>query len=84
MFSSPDAPVPAPIYEPFINCSSQLEAALARPGQQVLWLLMSDSLWLRRDLQQRFGTKLLTLVDDSAGKVRTAETCGRGQGCCQA
>eukprot|EP00882_Tetradesmus_deserticola_P028042 GHRQ01031215.1.p1 GENE.GHRQ01031215.1~~GHRQ01031215.1.p1 ORF type:complete len:175 (-),score=36.20 GHRQ01031215.1:158-682(-) len=45
---------------PFFDCATQIEAAMAVPGQKIIWYLLSDNGSFRRAAKKRYGEKLLT------------------------
>lgn len=42
-----------------------MESAPGALGQRVLWVLISDSMYLRRCVAKKYGGKILTGVGDS-------------------
>ena len=48
----------------FFECAEQLQSAFRQPGQDVVWLLISDSLDIRSLSKTAFGDKLLVKLDE--------------------
>lgn len=46
-------------YRAFFRCAEELEKSFAVAGQQVVWLLISDSSALRSGAEQKYGEKLV-------------------------
>ena len=47
----------------FFECASDIESVRARPGQRVVWYLVSDSMAVRRRAKERYGDKVVTRLD---------------------
>ena len=47
----------------FFECASDIESVRARPGQRVVWYLVSDSMAVRRQAKERYGDKVMTRLD---------------------
>jgi hypothetical protein len=56
---NPDSAVDMSRYEAFVDCAKQVEGNFSRPGQSVFWLIVSDSIQLRRLLKQSYPDKVL-------------------------
>ena len=54
---------------PFFKCADEIAKTRARPGQPVLYYLISDSIGLRRLAKTKLGDKLLTDVDTPSEHV---------------
>ncbi len=48
----------------FFKCAEQLQSAFRQPGQDVVWLLISDSLDIRSLSKTAYGDKLLVKLDE--------------------
>jgi hypothetical protein len=48
----------------FFECAEQLQSAFRQPGQDVVWLLISDSLDIRSLSKTAYGDKLLVKLDE--------------------
>lgn len=47
-------------YQPYFDCAQQIEDSRRLSGQQVVWLVISESLYLRQAARDFFGEKVLT------------------------
>jgi hypothetical protein len=48
------------IFSGYFKCAMEAEQAFAKPGQRVIWFLMSDSPQLRQSARKTFGAKVVT------------------------
>ncbi|KAJ3167393.1 hypothetical protein HDU88_002315 [Geranomyces variabilis] len=57
---------PVDQYDPYFHCARDIQLSRAVPGQRVVWYLITDSMQLRHHAKLKFGTLLITDLENEA------------------
>eukprot|EP00271_Cylindrocystis_brebissonii_P004218 TRINITY_DN15839_c0_g1_i2.p1 TRINITY_DN15839_c0_g1~~TRINITY_DN15839_c0_g1_i2.p1 ORF type:complete len:504 (-),score=25.03 TRINITY_DN15839_c0_g1_i2:420-1931(-) len=67
---------------PYVHCAEEIEATRRKPGQRVVWYVISDSLKLRQYVKSSLGEKVVTNTETKSIHPMCSELESFGVGSC--